>query len=170
MHVPSCFPVKENTWGVGFRLRRPPAKQQGSGSQRQPSPALPDCERGAGCENGLHCLPEQSRGGAGVCSPRSFSCPFADCRAQELGWCLLGAGPRCCVAEFGSGRIAWALAQKVFAGQILLPREGEHVGRWFQAPESPSQAAEPREPEAAQPRFARHRAAGWVRKRLALLS
>ena len=169
-HAQSCFPTKENTLGVAFRLRRTPTKQQGPGSQRQPSPALPNGERPAGCEKGLRCFPEQSRGGAGVCSPRSFSCPFADCRAQELGWCLLGAGPRCCVAEFGSGRIAWALAQKVFAGPILLPREGEHVGSWFQAPESPSQAAEPREPVAAQPRCARQRAAGWVRKLLALLS
>ena len=42
-HAQSCFPKKENTLGVGFRLRRPPAKQQGSGSQGQPSPALPDC-------------------------------------------------------------------------------------------------------------------------------
>ena len=147
---------------MGFRLQRTPTRQQGPGSQRQPSPALPDIERRAGCENGLRCFPEQRRGGADVGSPRSFSCPFADCSAQELGWCLLGAGPRCCVAELGSGRIAWALAQKVFAGPVLLPREGEHVGSWFQAPESPSQAAEPREPVAAQPRLPNGvRRPGW---------
>ena len=91
-HAQSCFPTKENTLGVAFRLRRTPTKQQGPGSQRQPSPALPNGERPAGCEKGLRCFPEQSRGGAGVCSPRSFSCPFADCRAQELGWCRWGDG------------------------------------------------------------------------------
>ena len=46
-----CFPAKENPWGVGFGGRRPPAKQQGPGSQGQPSPALPSGERRAGCEN-----------------------------------------------------------------------------------------------------------------------
>ena len=91
-HAQSCFPKKENTLGVGFRLWRPPAKQQGPGGQRQPSPALPNMERQAGCQNGLLCFPEQRRCGAGVCSPRSFSCPFAECRAQELGWCRWGDG------------------------------------------------------------------------------
>ena len=86
-HAQSCFPTKENTLGVAFRLRRTPTKQQGPGSQRQPSPALPNGERPAGCEKGLRCFPEQSRGGAGVCSPRSFSCPFADCSTKELVWC-----------------------------------------------------------------------------------
>ena len=33
----SCFPTKENPWGVGFGHRRPPAKQQGPGSQGSPA-------------------------------------------------------------------------------------------------------------------------------------
>ena len=126
-HVQSCFPVKENTLGVAFRLRRTPTKQQGPGSQRQPSPALPNGERPAGCEKGLRCFPEQSRGGAGVCSPRSFSCPFADCRAQELGWCRWGDGSSWCAVQLDSGGIAGAWAQNAFTRPILLPREGEHV-------------------------------------------
>ena len=169
-HAQSCFHAKENMFEVGFRLRRPPAKQQGPGSQRQPSPALPNGERPAGCEKGLRCFPEQSRGGAGVCSPRSFSCPFADCRAQELGWCRWGDGSSWCAVQLDSGGIAGAWAQNAFARPILLPPEGEHFGSGFQAPDTPSKAAGPREPEAAQPRFAQRRAAGWVRKRLALLS
>ena len=52
-HAQSCFPKKENTLGVGFRLRRTPTNQQGPGSQRQPSPALPDVQWRAGCLNGL---------------------------------------------------------------------------------------------------------------------
>ena len=52
-HAQSCFHAKENTFEVGFRLGRPPAMQQGPGSQRQPSPALPDVQWRAGCLNGL---------------------------------------------------------------------------------------------------------------------
>ena len=48
-----AFPTKENPWGVGFVCRRPPAKQQGPGSQGWPSPALPYGERRAGGANSL---------------------------------------------------------------------------------------------------------------------
>ena len=48
-----AFPTKENPWGVGFGRRRPPAKQQGPGSQGWPSPALPYGERRAGGANSL---------------------------------------------------------------------------------------------------------------------
>ena len=65
-HAQSCFSRKENTLGVGFRLRRTPAYQQGPGSQRQPSPALPEVQRRPRCENGLRCFPEQRHGGADV--------------------------------------------------------------------------------------------------------
>ena len=58
-------------------------------------------------------------------------------------------------------------AEKVFARPIPSPQEGEHIGSVFQAPENPNKAAGPREPEAAQPRFARRPVAGWVPKRLA---
>ena len=34
----SCFPTKENPWGVGFGHRRHPAKQQGPRSQGSPAP------------------------------------------------------------------------------------------------------------------------------------
>ena len=36
--------------GVGFKLRRPPAKQQGPGSQRQPSPSLANETQGLGAK------------------------------------------------------------------------------------------------------------------------
>ena len=52
-HSQYCFHVKDNTFVVGFRLGRPPGKQQGPGSQRLPSPALPDVQWRAGCLNGL---------------------------------------------------------------------------------------------------------------------
>ena len=69
----SCFPAKENPSGVGFGHRRPPAKQQGPGSQGQPRPALPSGERRAGGENGLRCFPEPRRVGAVVGCPRRLS-------------------------------------------------------------------------------------------------
>ena len=65
----SCFHAKENTFEVGFRLRTPPAKQQGPGSQRLPSPALPDLHWRAGCQNGLRAF--LSIGAVGlVCAAR----------------------------------------------------------------------------------------------------
>ena len=57
----SCFPTKENPWGVGFGRRRLPANQQGPRIQVQPSPALPYGERRARGEKGLRCFPEPRR-------------------------------------------------------------------------------------------------------------
>ena len=155
---------------MGFRLRRTPAKQQGSGSQGQPSPSLPDCERGAGCENGFCCFPEFWPVGAGVCTRWAFPVPFQTAAPRSSVGAFWETGARCWAAELGSGGIAGAWAQKVFARPFLLRREGEHVGSGFQAPETLSKAAGPKGPEAAQPRFAQHGAAGWMPKRLALLS
>ena len=66
--------------------------------------------------------------------------------------------------------MAGAWAQKAFERPILLPHEGEPVGSGFRAPEIPSKAAGPKEPEATQPRIALGRAQGRGRKPLALLS
>ena len=46
-----------------------------------------------------------------------------------------------------------AYAQKAFSGQPLLRHEGEHDRSGFQAQETTSKAAGPREPEAAQTLF-----------------
>ena len=71
----SCFPAKENPWGVCFGHRRPPAKQQGPGSQGQPRPAVPSGEQRAGDENNLRCFPETRRIGAVVgCMTRLSLC------------------------------------------------------------------------------------------------
>ena len=95
-HAQSCFPRKENTLGVGFRLPSPQAKQQCPGCQRQPGPSLPDGERRALCENGLHGFPEQRRGmGLFVLCKERF---LPLCRLQppgarlvQLGRCGLGS-------------------------------------------------------------------------------
>ena len=72
-HFPasSCFSTKGNTFGVDFQLRRPPAKQQGPGSQRQPRPSLAYGDQRARGEKGKRCFAEQWHIGAVVCSPRS---------------------------------------------------------------------------------------------------
>ena len=43
----SAFSLKENMFGVGFRRRRPPTKQQGPRSQRQPRTSLANAEERA---------------------------------------------------------------------------------------------------------------------------
>ena len=70
----------------------------------------------------------------------------------------------------GSGCMAVVWAQKAFARPILLPHEGEPVGSVIRVPESPSKAAGPRDPGAAQLSFALWRGEGRARKRIALLS
>ena len=54
----SCFATKENTFGVGFQVRRPPAEQQGSGSQRLPRPSLAFGDQRATGEKGKRCFAE----------------------------------------------------------------------------------------------------------------
>ena len=95
-HTQSCFPAKENTLGVGFRLQRPPAKQQGPGSQRQPSPALPDVQWRAGCINGLRAF--LSKGAVGLVLLRQ-ECFLSLCRLQHQGAGLVPLGRQSLEAE-----------------------------------------------------------------------
>ena len=62
--------------GVGFRLRRTPTKQQGPGSQRQPSPALPDVQWRAGCLNGLRAFLSKGLVGMVCAARRAFQGPL----------------------------------------------------------------------------------------------
>ena len=68
----------------GFQLRRPPAKQQGPGSQRQPRPSLAYGAQRPGGEKGKRCFAEQRRIGAVVCSPRRVSLS----RMQHPEWSM----------------------------------------------------------------------------------
>ena len=96
--------------------------------------------------------------------------PFAECSSQKLV-----LGPRCdgtsaLSGRAGSGGMDGAWAQKTFAHPILHPKEEEPVGSGFRALETPSKAAGPREPGAAQLSFALWRAEGRGRKQLVLIS
>ena len=140
----SYIPKKEKQWGVGFGRWRPPAKQQGPGSQGQPAPLCPLESGRPGAK--MACVAFLSRGTLGLLLAARGDFPFAQCSCQKL---VLGRrcdGASALSGRAGSGGMAGAWAQKAFARPILLPHEGEPVGSGFRAPETPSKAAGPREP------------------------
>ena len=96
--------------------------------------------------------------------------PFAECSSQKLVLGRRCEGASVLSGRAGSGCMAVVWVQKAFARPILHPHEGEPVGSVIRVLETPSKAAGPRDPEAAQPRIALWRAQGLGGKRLALLS
>ena len=137
---------------MGFGRRRPPANQQGPGSQGQPSPALQYGERRAGGEKKIGGAPSREREGMWVVAGRVKT--KAECGSQKL---LLGCrcdGASALSGRAGSGGMAGVWAKKDLARPILLAHERESVWSVIRVPETPSKAAGPREPGAAQPRFA----------------
>ena len=164
----SCFPTKENTWGLGLRRRRPPAKQQGPGSQGQASPALRYGERGAGGENGLRCFLDLSHVESVVCCPRRVSL----CRMQ-LPEARLGPSVR---QDLGAERPSWLRvygwglgAEGLRAPNPASPRRRTR-GEWVSGTGDHQQSSRAQAAGAALPRFALWRARCRGRKRLALLS
>ena len=111
-----------------------------------------------------------SGGELGLCFAARGVFPFAECSSPKLDLGRRCDGASALSGRAGSGGMAVVWAQKAFARPILLPHEGEPVGSGFRAPETPSKAAGPREPGAAQPRFALWRAEGRGRKQLVLIS
>ena len=93
-HAQSCFHAKENTFEVGFRLRRTPAKQQGPGSQRQLSPALPDVQWQAGCLNGLHAFLSKGTVGLLCAARRAFQVPLQTAAPWSSGGAIGETGLR----------------------------------------------------------------------------
>ena len=86
--------------------------------------------------------------------------PFAECSTQNLALGRLWDGASALSGRAGSGGMAGVWAKKDLARPILLAHEGEPVWSVIRVPETPSKAARPREPGAAQPRFALWRAEG----------
>ena len=101
-----------------------------------------------------------SGGELGLCFAARGVFPFAECSSQKLVLGLRCDGASALRGRAGSGCMAVVWAQKAFACPILLPHEGEPVGSVIRVPETPSKAAGPRDPGAAQPRFAQWRAEG----------
>ena len=167
-HTQSCFPTTENMLGVGLGRQRPPAKQQGPGSQGQPSPASPYPERRAWGENGLCCFPEPRHVGAVVCCPRRVSL----CRMQ-LQEARFGSPLR---QDLGAERPSWLRghgwaqgAEVLHAPNPASPRR-RTFWEWVLGAGTPSKAAGPREPGAAQLSCALWRVEGGCGKWIAVLS
>ena len=80
--------------------------------------------------------------------------PFAECSSQKLVMCHRCDGALALSGRAGSGGMAGTWAQKAFARPILFPHEGVPMGSVIRVPETPSKAAGPRDPGAAQPRIA----------------
>ena len=116
------------------------------------------------------CVALWIRGALGLWFAAGGVFPFAECSSQKLVLGLRCNGASALSGRAGTGGMAGDWAQNFFARPILPPHEGELMGTRFRALETPSNAAGPREPGAAQPRFALWRAWGRGRKRLALLS
>ena len=61
---PILLPRKDNAFGVGFRLRRPTAKQQGQGARGSPSPLFPTSSGSLGAKTA--CVTFLSKGAVGL--------------------------------------------------------------------------------------------------------
>ena len=87
---PSCaqsrFPTTKNPWGVGFGCRRPPANQQGPGSQGSPAPVRPMEWHGPGAKTA--CVAFSIRGALGLWFAARGELPFAECSCQKIVWGL----------------------------------------------------------------------------------
>ena len=111
-----------------------------------------------------------SGGELGLCFAARGVFPFAECSSRELVMCRGCDGGSALSGRAGSGGMAGTWAQKAFARPILFPHEGVPMGSVIRVPETPSKAAGPRDPGAAQLSFALWRAEGRGQKRIALLS
>ena len=165
---PILLPHEGEPVGSGFRAPETPSKAAGPREPGQPRPGSPYGEQRAGGENGLRCFLDPRRVGLWFAARGDF--PFAECSCQKLVWGRRCDGASALSGRAGTGGMAGDWAQNFFARPILPPHEGELMGTRFRALETPSNAAGPREPGAAQPRFGLWRAWGRGRKRLALLS
>ena len=165
---PILLPHEGKPVGSGFRPLRPPAKQQGPGSQGQLYPLCPMESVGPGPKKA--CVAFWIRGALGLWFAARGDFRFAECSCQKLVLGVPCDGASALSGQAGSGGMAGAWAQNFFARPILLPHEGEPVGRRFWRPKTPSKAAGLWQPGAALPCVALWRAEGRGRKRLALLS
>ena len=138
------------------------------GSRGSPAQLRPMESRGPGAKTDSVAF--LSGGELGLWFPAQRLFPIEEFNSQKLVLCRRCDGASALSGPAGSGSMAVVWAQKAFPRPILLPHEGEPVGSVIRVPETPSKAAGPRDPGAAQLRFALWRGEGQERKRIALLS
>src|SRR5512134_3122025 len=125
----SCFPTKENPWGVGFGHRRPPAKQQGPGSRGSPAPVRPMEWRGSWAKTA--CVAFSIRGALGLWFAARGEFPFAECSCQKIVWGRRCDGASALSSRAGSGGMAGAWAQKASRAQSCFPTKENPWGVGF---------------------------------------
>ena len=134
------------------------------GSMGSPAPHRPMESAGPGGKTA--CTAFLSQGELGVWFAARGEFPFAECSSQKLVLICHCDGASALSGRAGSGGKAGAMAQKPFAHPILHSPRRRTRGECFRPPETPSKAAGPRDPGAAQPRFAQWRAEGRGEKSL----
>ena len=96
---------------------------------------------------------EQRRGGAGMCCPKSVSSPFADCSAQELGWCRWGDRASRLSGPAGLGGHCWGICAK----GLRTPNHASPQRRihwvWVSGSRDPQQREGPGSPRQPIPAF-----------------
>ena len=118
----SCFPTTENMLGVGLGRQRPPAKQQGPGSQGQPRPALPSGEWRAGVKT--TCVDYLRRGMVRLWFAAGGEFPFAGCSSKKLD-----LGRHCDRTSALSGRAGSGCMAEAWAQPCPLSQLGRSVPR-----------------------------------------
>ena len=130
----------------------PRQSSRAQGAKGSPSPLCPLESRGPVAKKA--CVAFLSRGALGLLFAARGDFPFAECSCQKLVLGVPCDGASALSGRAGTGGMAGDWAQNFFARPILPPHEGELMGTRFRALETPSNAAGPREPGAAPPRFA----------------
>ena len=121
---------------MGFGRRRPPANQQGPGSQGQPSPALQYGERRAGAKRA--CAAFLSQGALGLSLVFRGELHSRECSSQKLVLGPLWDGASALCGRAGSRGMAGVWAKKAFARQSYLLTKENPFGVGFRRRRAPA--------------------------------
>ena len=100
---PTCFPTKENPWGVGFGRRDPQQSSRAQGARGSPAPLCPMERVGRGRKRLALLSESDARWGCGLLLEECF--PLQNAAARSSFWAEGATGPQRCAAELAQG--AW---------------------------------------------------------------
>ena len=139
--------------GSGIQAPKTPCKAAGLREPEASQPCFARPPLAGWVPKRLACFPEHRRGGAGVCCPKSVSSPFADCSAQELGWCRWGDGASGLSGPAGLGGHCWGICAK----GLRTPNHASPQRRihwvWVSGSRDPQQREGPGSPRQPIPAF-----------------